>query len=79
MEKSLSELGREYFDAAADIDRTIAKYRDQLSEAYRNRNYLKTYNIKRKLTVLYDQRCEVLTIAHKLSHYYEDRKEGKSA
>jgi uncharacterized protein YeaO (DUF488 family) len=79
MQKSLKQLSEEYFKAANDLEIIIEKYRKQLNEAYRSRNYLKTYEIKRKLTVFYDQKNEALTTAHQLKNYYEDPKEKKSA
>ena len=50
MEKSLIELSEDYFKAAEDINCLIVKYRKQLNEAYMANNYLRTYEIKRKLS-----------------------------
>ena len=71
MERSLTELSEEYFKAAEDINSLIVKYRKQLNEAYNSNNYLKTYEIKRKLTVFYDQKRDILDTAYALRNYYE--------
>jgi hypothetical protein len=79
MEKSLEELSEEYFTAAEETDQLIAKCRKKLNEAYRTGNYLKTYELKRKLTVLYDQKSDILTTAYALKNYYKKDKEVLSA
>ncbi len=71
MERSLTELSEEYFKAAEDINSLIVKYRNQLNEAYNSNNYLKTYEIKRKLTIFYDQKRDILDTAYALRNYYE--------
>ena len=71
MERSLTELSEEYFKAAEDINSLIVKYRNQLNEAYNSNNYLKTYEIKRKLTIFYDQKRDILDTAYALKNYYE--------
>ncbi len=71
MERSLTELSEEYFKAAEDINSLIIKYRKQLNDAYNSNNYLKTYEIKRKLTVFYDQKRDILDTAYALKNYYE--------
>ena len=71
MERSLTELSEEYFRAAEDINSLIVKYRKQLNEAYNSNNYLKTYEIKRKLTIFYDQKRDILDTAYALRNYYE--------
>ena len=72
MEKSLTELSEDYFKAAEDIGSIIEKYRRELNAAYKNHNYLKTYELKRKLKIYYDQRRDILSTAYKLKNYYED-------
>lgn len=79
MERSLTELSEDYFKAAEDIGCLIAKYRKQLKEAYKSRDHLKTYEIKRKLTVFYDQKRDILDTAYTLRNYYEKESEVKSA
>lgn len=79
MERSLTELSEEYFKAAEDINSLIVKYRKLLNEAYRSKNYLKTYELKRKLTVFYDQKRDVLATAFLLKNYYETDREVVSA
>ncbi|MBO5420709.1 MAG: hypothetical protein J6A67_02045 [Clostridia bacterium] len=75
MEKSLIELSEDYFKAAEDINCLIVKYRKQLNEAYMANNYLRTYEIKRKLSIFYDQKRDILDTAYALKNYYEkDRK-----
>ncbi|MBP3938843.1 MAG: hypothetical protein IK955_05490 [Clostridia bacterium] len=71
MERSLTELSEEYFKAAEDINSLIVKYRKQLNEAYNSNNYLKTYELKRKLTIFYDQKRDILNTAYALKNYYE--------
>ncbi|MBR6531685.1 MAG: hypothetical protein IKT61_04220 [Clostridia bacterium] len=70
MERSLEQLSEDYFKAAEDIAALIAKYRRQLKEAYDSKDYLKTYEIKRKLTVFYDQKSDILETAYALKNYY---------
>lgn len=72
MEKSLTELSEDYFKAAEDIGSIIEKYRRELNAACKNHNYLKTYELKRKLKIYYDQRRDILSTAYKLKNYYED-------
>ncbi len=73
MEKSLTLLSEDYFKAADDINCLIVKYRKELKEAYKSKNYLKTYEIKRKLTVFYDQKRDILDTAYTLKNYYVKR------
>ncbi|MCQ2485119.1 MAG: hypothetical protein MJ168_07275 [Clostridia bacterium] len=77
MSKSLTQLSEEYFKAAEDIDALIKKYTEELHKAYDAKNYLKTYDLKRKLKIFYDQKRDVITTAYKLQHYYEDS-EGRA-
>lgn len=79
MQKSLDELSEEYFKAAEALDETIAKYRVRLNEAYRAKNYLKTFDLKRKLAVLYDQKRDTLATAYQLKNYYKKPEEVKIA
>ena len=79
MERSLTDLSEEYFKAAEDINSLIIKYRKLLNEAYRTKNYLKTYELKRKLTVFYDQKRDILDTAFLLKNYYEKDKVVMSA
>lgn len=72
MEKSLTELSEEYFKAAEDIDALIKKYTKQLNDAYAAKNYLKTYELKRKLKIFYDQKKDIMITAYQLKNYYED-------
>lgn len=74
MERSLVELSEEYFRAAEDINSLIVKYRKQLNEAYSSKNYLKTYELKRKLTIFYDQKRDILDTAYALRNYYDKDK-----
>ena len=62
MQKTLEELGEEYLDSAKLIEELIRKYRKILKETYASGNYLKTYEIKRKLTIFYDQKRELVSI-----------------
>ena len=71
MEKSLTQLSEEYFRAAEDIDRLIKKHTEELRKAYDAKNYLKTYDLKRKLKIYYDQKRDTITTAYQLQHYYD--------
>lgn len=71
MQKTLEELGKEYLDSAKLIEELIRKYRKILKETYASGNYLKTYEIKRKLTIFYDQKRELVSIGKKLINYYD--------
>ena len=79
MEKSLTQLSEDYFKAAEDINCLIVKYRRLLNEAYDSKNYLKTYELKRKLTVFYDQKRDILDTAYALKNYYRRDTEVVSA
>lgn len=70
MPKTLEQLGEEYLESAELINRFIEKNRSKLKEAYQNGNYLKTYEIKRRLTIFYDQKRELTAIGRKLINYY---------
>jgi len=72
MGKSLTELSEDYFKAAEDIDALIKKYTKQLNDAYAKKNYLKTYELKRKLKIFYDQKKDIMITAYQLKNYYED-------
>jgi len=71
VQKTLEELGEEYLDSAKLIEELIRKYRKILKETYASGNYLKTYEIKRKLTIFYDQKRELVSIGKKLINYYD--------
>lgn len=79
MERSLTQMSEDYFKAADDINSLIVKYRQQLKEAYKSKDYLRTYEIKRKLTVFYDQKRDILDTAYTLKNYYESEREVLSA
>lgn len=79
MEKTLTQLSEDYFKAAEDINSLIVKYRQLLNEAYNSNNYLKTYELKRKLTVFYDQKRDILDTAYALKNYYKRDSEVMSA
>lgn len=70
MPKTLEQLGDEYLESAKLLDSLIKKYREILKEAYSSGNYLKTYEVKRKLTVFYDQKRDAVSIGKKLKNYY---------
>lgn len=74
MEKSLTELSEEYFKAAEDIESLIVKYRNELNAAYKAKNFLKTYELKRKLKIFYDQKRDILITAYQLKNYYDKDK-----
>lgn len=75
MEKTLTQLSEDYFKAAEDINSLIIKYRRLLNEAYDSNDYLKTYELKRKLTVFYDQKRDILDTAYALKNYYKRSEE----
>ncbi len=77
MEKNLTQLSEEYFKAAEDIDCLIKKYTEELHRAYDAKNYLKTYDLKRKLKIYYDQKRDIITTAYQLQHYYDDDSSGR--
>jgi hypothetical protein len=79
MERTLTQLSEDYFKAAEDINYLIVKYRRLLNEAYNSNNYLKTYEIKRKLTIFYDQKRDILDTAYALKNYYKRDEEVMSA
>lgn len=75
MQKTLTQMSEDYFQAAKDLDEIIAANRMKLKEAYTQKNYLKVYDLKRKLKAFYDQRRDIMTIAYKLKNYYGDAEE----
>lgn len=79
MERTLTQLSEDYFKAAEDINCLIVKYRRLLNEAYNSNNYLKTYEIKRKLKIFYDQKRDILDTAYALKNYYKRDEEVMSA
>ena len=79
MERTLTQLSEDYFKAAEDVNCLIVKYRRLLNEAYNSNNYLKTYEIKRKLTIFYDQKRDILDTAYALKNYYKRDEEVMSA
>lgn len=70
MQKTLEKLGEEYLESAKLIEDLIKKYRKILKDAYSSGNYLKTYDTKRRLTIFYDQKRELVSIGNKLINYY---------
>lgn len=72
MAKSLENLSEEYYKEAAGLTEQIKKYTQQLRKVYKSGDFLKTYDLKRKLKILYDQRNDVLDTAHLLKHYYDE-------
>ena len=70
MQKSLTQMSEDYFNAAKQIDALIEKYTKQLKQAYKSKNYLKTYELKRKIAVFYDQKKDIMITAYKLKNYY---------
>ena len=79
MEKTLTQLSEDYFKAAEDINSLIIKYRRLLNEAYDSNDYLKTYELKRKLTVFYDQKRDILDTAYALTNHHKRSEEVMSA
>lgn len=71
MQKNLEELGEEYLESAKLLESLIKKYTEILKKAYASGNYLKTYDAKRKLTIFYDQKRELIAIGKKLISYYD--------
>ena len=76
MPKTLEQLGDEYLESAELLDSLIKKYRKILKKAYGSGNYLKTYEIKRKLTVFYDQKREAASRGKKLKNYYNKEEQN---
>lgn len=77
MQTTLAQMSEEYFDAAKEMDALIEKYTKQLKQAYKSKNYLKTYELKRKIAVFYDQKKDIMITAYTLKNYYnkEDNNE----
>ncbi len=74
---TLIQLGDQYIETAASLDELILKYTKLLKAEYKRHNYLKVYEIKRKLAIFYDQKRDVMTTAYKLKNYYEKETEDK--
>lgn len=71
-EKSLDRLADEYSETIKIIDEQIETCRADIRRARLNRRNFVLDNLNRKLSVLYDQRNELMQIQAHLHHYYDD-------
>ncbi len=74
MEKTLTQLGLEYLDAAQKMDCLIRKCTKELKEATERRDYRACLLLKQKRLCFYSQKRDLMETAYKLQNYY-NRKE----
>ncbi|MBQ7595663.1 MAG: hypothetical protein IJU45_03245 [Clostridia bacterium] len=76
MDRPITDLCYDYFDAAAKMDFLIKKCTKELKEATKAHQYKKCYYLKRKRIVYYSQKRELMETAYRLQNYYrkEDAK-----
>ena len=70
MDKTLTQLGLEYLDAAQKMDCLIKKCSHDLKEASKKRDYKKCLLLKQKRLVFYSQKRDLMETAYKLQNYY---------
>lgn len=70
MEKTLTQLGLEYLEAAQRMDYLIKKCTRELKDATANRDYRKCLILKQKRLVFYSQKRDLMETAYKLQNYY---------
>ncbi len=70
MDRPITDLCYDYFDAAAKMDSLIKKCTKELKEAYKAHEYKKCYFLKQKRLVYYSQKRELMETAYRLQNYY---------
>lgn len=70
MDKTLTQLGLEYLDAAHKMDCLIKKCSLELKDATKKRDYKKCLLLKQKRLVFYSQKRDLMETAYKLQNYY---------
>ncbi len=71
MEKSITQLSKEYFKAADDMTSMIKKCTTQIHQEEKNGNYANLYFLKRKRQIFYSQKRDLIKTAYKLKNYYK--------
>ena len=74
MEKTLTQLGLEYLDAAQKMDCLIRKCTKELKDATERKDYRACLLLKQKRLTFYSQKRDLMETAYKLQNYY-NRKE----
>lgn len=74
MDKTLTQLGLEYLDAAQKMDCLIKKCTSDLKDATERRDYRACLLLKQKRLSFYSQKRDLMETAYKLQNYYS-RKE----
>lgn len=70
MDRPITDLCYDYFDAAAKMDYLIKKCTKELKEATRNHQPRKCYYLKQKRLAFYSQKRELMDTALRLQNYY---------
>lgn len=71
MEKNITDLSVDYFNAAADMDYLIKKVTVRIKEASEKGESDRCYLLKQKRLIFYSQKRELLETAHALKNYYK--------
>ncbi len=77
MEKTITDLSVDYFEAACNIDSMIKNITAKIRSAAVNGETDKCYRLQQKRKDFYSQKREIMSIAYKLANYY--KKEEKAA
>lgn len=70
MDKTITQLSEDYFDAAKKMDFLIKKCTCELKEATACHDYDKSYSLKQKRLSFYRQKRELTETAYFLRDYY---------
>lgn len=69
MDKTITQLSADYFEAADNMACLIKKCTDDIKNAKGDLN--KIYKLKQKRLIYYSQKRELTDIAYKLQNYYK--------
>ena len=76
MDRPITDLCYDYFDAAAKMDILIKKCTKEIKEATEKKQFKKSYYLKQKRLVFYSQKRDLMETAYRLQNYY--RKGGEN-
>ena len=70
MEKTITDLSVDYFEAAQNMEELIKSTTAKIKEAAENKETDKIYLLKQKRLIFYSQKRELLNTAYMLKNYY---------
>ena len=70
MEKTITDISVDYFDAAQNMEELIKSTTAKIKEAAENKETDKIYLLKQKRLIFYSQKRELLNTANMLKNYY---------